>query len=178
LPAPMSAMQLLWINLISDIFPGLALAMEKPEEDILDRPPRPPQEPIVQASDFKRLAFEASTLSLGAMTAYGYGIARYGMGASAGTLAFQSLTMAQLLHALSCRSETHSFLRAEKVAPNPYLNAALAGSFALQLLTIFLPGLRGLLGLTPIRLLDGAVIAGTSALPLLINEGTKRMGTN
>lgn len=177
LPSPMSAMQLLWINLLSDIFPGLALAMEQPEGDVLDRPPRSPDEPIVKPSDFKRLTFEASTLSLGAMSAYGYGIMRYGMGANAGTLAFQSLTMGQLLHALSCRSEAHSFLRGEKLPPNPYLTVALGGSFALQLLTVFVPGLRGLLGLTPIGLLDGAVIATTAALPLLINEGTKTLGS-
>lgn len=178
LPSPMSAMQLLWINLLSDIFPGLALAMEQPEKDILNRPPRSPDEPIVKVSDFKRLTFEASTLSLGAMTAYGYGILRYGMGANAGTLAFQSLTMGQLLHSLSCRSEKHSMFKGEKLPSNPYLNTALAGSFALQLLTIFVPGLRTLLGLTPIHLLDGAVIAGTAALPLLVNEGTKSLGAD
>lgn len=176
LPSPMTAMQLLWINLLSDIFPGLALALEQPEEDVLERPPRTADEPIIKTSDFKRLTFEASTLSLGAMTAYGYGIMRYGTGANAGTLAFHSLTMGQLLHALSCRSETHGFFDGRQLPPNPYLTVALSGSFAVQCLTIFLPGLRGLLGLTPINLLDGAVIAGTAALPLLINEGTKVMG--
>ncbi|MCU0574722.1 MAG: cation-transporting P-type ATPase [Syntrophobacteraceae bacterium] len=178
LPSPMSAMQLLWINLLSDIFPGLALAMEEPEKDILDRPPRPPEEPIVKGSDFKRLTFEASTLSLGAMAAYGYGIMRYGTGVNAGTLAFHSLTSAQLLHALSCRSEKHSFLRGDRLPSNPYLGMALGGSFALQLLTVFVPGLRGLLGLTPIGLMDGAVIAATAALPLLVNESTKAVGAD
>jgi Ca2+-transporting ATPase len=177
LPSPMSAMQLLWINLISDIFPGLALAMEQPEEDVLDQPPRPPDEPIVKTSDFKRLTFEASMLSVGAMTAYGYGIMRYGTGANAGTLAFQSLTTGQLLHALSCRSETHSFFSSSKLPPNPYLSVALGGSFALQLLTVLVPGLRGFLGLTPIGLMDGVVIAGTAALPLLVNEATKAVGS-
>ncbi len=173
LPSPMGAMQLLWINLLSDIFPGLALAMEQPEEDILDRPPRSQDEPIVGTSDFKRLTLEASTLSLGAMAAYGYGILRHGTGASAGTLAFHSLTTGQLLHALSCRSEHHSFLRGDKLPPNPHLSLALGGSLALQALTVLVPGLRGLLGLTPIGLLDGAVVAVSAALPLLVNEGTK-----
>jgi Ca2+-transporting ATPase len=178
LPSPMSAMQLLWINLLSDIFPGLALAMEEPEGDILDRPPRSPDEPIVKTSDFKRLTFEASTLSLGAMASYTYGIVRYGAGPGAGTMAFQSLTMGQLLHALSCRSEKHTIFSGGKLPPNPYLTLALGGSFALQMLTIFVPGIRGLLGLTPIGLIDGAVIATTAALPLLINEGTKTIGSN
>ncbi|MDR3555756.1 MAG: HAD-IC family P-type ATPase [Syntrophobacteraceae bacterium] len=175
LPAPLGAMQLLWINLISDIFPGLALAMEAPEPDVLDRPPRPQDEPIVKASDFKRLTFEAGTLTAGAMAAYAYGISRYGLGPQAGTLTFQSLTMGQLLHSISCRSENHSIFTGEPLPPNRYLQMALGGSFALQMLTIFVPGLRNLLGLAPIGLLDGAVIAGTAALPLLINEGTKSL---
>jgi Ca2+-transporting ATPase len=177
LPSPMGAMQLLWINLLSDIFPGLALAMESPEPDVLDRPPRSPEEPIVKTSDFKRLSFEAATLTTGAMAAYAYGITRYGIGPQAGTMTFQSLTMGQLLHAISCRSEKHSIFSGEKLPSNPYLTMALGGSFALQVLTILVPGLRNLLGLTPIGLLDGAVIAGTAALPLLVNEGTKRIGS-
>jgi Ca2+-transporting ATPase len=177
LPSPMGAMQLLWINLLSDIFPGLALALEAPEPDVLDRPPRSPEEPIVQTSDFKRLSFEAATLTTGAMAAYAYGITRYGIGPQAGTMTFQSLTMGQLLHAISCRSEKHSIFSGESLPPNPYLTVALGGSLALQVLTILVPGLRGVLGLTPIGLLDGAVIAGTAALPLLVNEGTKQIGS-
>ena len=175
LPAPLGAMQLLWINLISDIFPGLALAMETPEPDVLDRPPRSGEEPIVKSSDFKRLAFESGTLTAGALGAYAYGIARYGLGERAGALTFQSLTMGQLLHSISCRSEKHSIFGGEKLPPNRYLNMALGGSFVIQLLTMFVPGLRDLLGLAPLSLLDGAVIAGTATLPLLINEGTKNL---
>jgi Ca2+-transporting ATPase len=177
LPAPLGAMQLLWINLISDIFPGLTLAMEAPEPDVLDRPPRSPQEPIVKSSDFKRLTFEAGTLTCGAMAAYAYGMARYGLGPQAETLTFQSLTMGQLLHSISCRSEKHSIFSGEKLPPNRYLRMALGGSLALQMLTVLVPGLRSLLGLSPIGLLDGAVIAGTAALPLLINEATKNLPT-
>ncbi len=173
LPSPLNAMQLLWINLLSDIFPGLALAMEQPEPDILDRPPRAPGESIVKTEDFKRLAFESSTLSLGAMAAYGYGIARHGVGPLAGTMAFQSLTMGQLLHAISCRSENHSIFSGDRLPSNRYLNIALGGSFALQAMTFFVPGLRGFLGLAPIGLLDGAVIAGAAVLPLVTNELTK-----
>ena len=53
---PLTAMQLLWINLLSDIFPGLALALEPPEPDVLQRPPRDPEQPIISKSDFKRIS--------------------------------------------------------------------------------------------------------------------------
>ena len=124
LGSPLTAAQFLWINLISDIFPGLALAMEAPEPDILERPPRDPQRPIFTGADFKRMAFESGAITAGALGAYGYGLMRYG-GAAASTMAFHSLTSGQLLHAISCRSETHSIFSSEKLPPNPYLTMAL-----------------------------------------------------
>ena len=174
---PLSAMQLLWINLVSDITPGLALALEPPEPDVLSQPPRNPGEPIVKLSDFKRIGFESAMLSAGALSAYGYGILRYGIGQRAGTIAFSSLTIGQLLHAISCRSEKHSIFNsagANGLQPNRYLDAAISGSLILQALAMLIPGLRNLLGIVPISLLDGIVIGGSAALPLLINEGTKK----
>jgi Ca2+-transporting ATPase len=170
---PLTAMQLLWINLISDIFPGLALALEPPEPDVLQRPPRDPEQPIIQRSDFKRISFESAVISSSTLAAYTYGISRYGMGARANSLAFQSLTLGQLLHALSCRSEKHSIFSEEKLPPNRYLNVALAGSLLLQALTMIVPGLRNLLGIGRISAIDGAVIGASSLIPLLVNEATK-----
>lgn len=172
---PLNSMQLLWINLISDIFPGLALALEPPEPDVLSRPPRDPEEPIIQTADFKRIGFEAGMISTGAIGAYAYGLARYGAGPTAGTMAFMSLTTGQLLHALSCRSETHRLLESNGLPPNRYLQWALGGSLALQGLTLAVPGLRGLLGLAPIGLIDGWVVGGSALLPLVVNETTKTM---
>lgn len=174
LGSPLTAAHFLWINLISDIFPGLALALEAPEPDILERPPRDPQRPIFTGSDFKRMAFESGAITAGAFGAYGYSMMRYGLGAQTSTLAFHSLTTGQLLHAISCRSETHSIFSAEKLPPNPYLTMALGGSLVMQFLTMVVPGLRSLLGLAPVGLLDGLVISGTALLPLVVNEATKK----
>ena len=77
---PLNTMQLLWINLISDIFPGLALAQEAPEPDVLTYPPRSPEEPIIRKKDFERIFLESAVLSAGTMGVYGYGLARYGQG--------------------------------------------------------------------------------------------------
>lgn len=170
---PLNAMQLLWINLISDIFPGLALAVEPPELDVLSHPPRNPGEAIIKSSDFKRIAFESAVISAGALGAYGYGVARYGLGPKASTLAFMSLTSGQLLHAVSCRSEKFSIFDKNKLPPNKYLNIALGGTFVLQALAMTIPGIRSLLGITPIGMIDG-IIAGVSALlPFMVNEKTK-----
>ena len=129
---PMSAMQLLWINLMSDVFPSLALALEPPEPDVLERPPLDPKDPIIGKQDFQRIGIESGVISLAALGAYGVGLTRYGMGPKASTLAFQSLTLAQLLHSISCRSEKVTIFDQEKLPPNKYLNWALGGSLGLR----------------------------------------------
>ena len=171
---PLSPMQLLWINLVSDIFPGLALALEPPEPDVLLRPPRDPGEEILEAPAVKRMLVESAVLSSGAMGAYGYGLLRYGRGPRAGTMAFLSLTMGQLLHAISTRSPTRTIYDRERLPANPYLTGALAGCFLLQGVALVFPPLRQLLGITRIGLIDGLVVAGGAVLPLLANEGIKK----
>ena len=119
-------------------------------------------------------------ISAGTFGVYGYGIARYGIGLKTNSLGFLTLTFGQLLHAISCRSGTHSIFDKEKMPPNGYLTAALAGSFALQGATMVIPGLRNLLGIAPVSFIDGAVVGAGALLPLMINEATKTKprGTN
>ncbi len=174
LGSPLTAMQLLWINLISDILPGLTLALEPPEPDILEQPPRDPQRPIFTGREYQRLAFEAGALTAGALGAYGYGLLRSGPGVHASTLAFHGLTTAQLLHAVSCRSDHLGLFSEQHLPPNPYLRWAVGGSLGLQALTMLLPGLRSILGLAPVGLLDVLVIAAAGLAPFLVNEATKR----
>jgi len=171
---PLNVMQLLWINIISDIFPGLALSMGDPDPDVLKEPPRDPQAPLFTNADFKQMALESGAISAAAMGAYGVGIAIYGMGARATSLAFQSLTFGQLLHAISCRSETRGIFSEKRAPANPYLRLAVGGSIALQVLTLVIPGLRNFLGVVRPNLFDAAVIGISSAVPLVINESRKR----
>ncbi len=168
--SPLTPMQLLWINLISDIFPGLALSLEAPEKDVLSRPPRDPNEPIVRNRDLARVGIEATMLTAGTMGAFGYGLLRYGPGPRAGTHAFTTLALGQLLHAYVARSDRHTVFEPSALPPNHYLSAAIGGSIALQLLAMLIPGLRRLLGVTPISLLDGAVIGAGAVGPLVVNE--------
>ena len=171
---PLNVMQLLWINLISDILPGLALSVEPPETDVLEEPPRSANKPLFTKEDFKKMSLESAFISGGALSAYGYGIARYGFGLKAGSLAFQSLTIGQLLHALSCRSERHSIFDRDRPPRNKTLNMAIFGSLAIQVLTMIIPGLRRFLGISPVSLLDVAVIGGSAVLPLTVNEKIKK----
>jgi Ca2+-transporting ATPase len=168
---PLNAIQLLWLNLVTDIFPGLALALEAPEPDVLLAPPRPRDEPIVKSEDFQRIMIESTVISASTISAYIYGIQRYGIGSRASTIAFMSLVTGQLFHALSCRSEKP--LRSVKLPPNNYLTTALTGSLVLQFMSLAIPSLRNLLHVTPINLVDGIIIGSSALLPLIINEETK-----
>ncbi|MGD9289005.1 MAG: cation-transporting P-type ATPase, partial [Desulfobacterales bacterium] len=170
---PLNVMQLLWINIISDIFPGLALSREKPAANQMDSPPRKSDEALFSSDDFKQMLVESSIITGGSLAAYGYGLFRYGAGAQAGSLAFQSLTIGQLLHAFSCRSRHKSIFDRQQLPPNPSLNWAVGGSLVLQVLTMIVPGLRNFLGITPLSLVDTAVIGASSVLPFFANETRK-----
>ncbi|MCF7990794.1 MAG: cation-transporting P-type ATPase [Thiohalocapsa sp.] len=169
---PLSPMQLLWINLLSDIVPGLALAVEPAEPDVMARPPRDPDEPIVTGRALLRMGRESMVITGGALASLGYGLWRYGPGAVSGTLAFQTLTTAQLLHALGCRSEER-VLWGERRPANPYLSAAVGGALGLQMSTLAVPALRRLLGTSRLGPVDLGVVVVTACVPLLVNEALK-----
>jgi Ca2+-transporting ATPase len=175
---PLGTLQLLWINLLTDIFPALALSLEPPDPDVLLRPPRDPTEPIVGRRELLRWGFEGGLMTLGGLAAYGYGLMRYGPGPRAGTLAFNSLVAAQLLHAYSCRSERFSIFNRGGRAPNRWLHLAAGGSAALQALTLLVPGLRGLLRTAPVGPTDLLVCAAGAAVPFVISEATKGAGAS
>jgi Ca2+-transporting ATPase len=170
----LNPIQLLWLNLMTDIFPALALALEPAERDVLKQMPRDPKEPIIRRDDVLRLLKESSLITAATMGVYGYSVARYGAGPQAATNTFMTLTLAQLFHAVSCRSEETTVFHRDRTS-NPYLASALAASVALQALAVVAPPLRGLLRLSPLMLADLAVIAAGAGLPFLLNETTKQI---
>ena len=174
---PLNTMQLLWINLLTDVLPALALSMDPPEPDVLRRPPRDPHEAIIRRQDFARYGLEAAALTAGTLGAYGYGLMRHGPGANASTLAFMTLTLGQLLHARACRSDNLGLFSHERLPENRWLSGALLASGALQLATVLLPPLRGLLGTTAIVPGDALAVAAGAGLPYLLIEAMKRSPT-
>jgi Ca2+-transporting ATPase len=171
---PMNSMQLLWINLVTDIFPGLALSMEPAEKEIMSIPPRSTDDAIISGKDLKKMTIESGIIGVGTMAAYIYGLKRYGPGAAASTLAFNSLTLNELAHAYSSRSEhRHVFNRGTDLPPNPHLNKAILGMVGLQAIVSILPGFRQLLGTAPMGPFDLVVLAGSVLGPLAVNEALK-----
>lgn len=173
-PSPLTPMQLLWVNLLGDVLPAIALAAEPAEEDVMQQPPRDAARPLIGKHELKRFARESVFLSGGALAAYLYGLTRYGPGARTGTIVFNALTLGQLLHALSCRSERHGVFSARTSQVNNQLNLAIGASIGLQLLANLLPGLRRLLGTGRMSAMDIAVALAGAGMPLLLNEAAKR----
>jgi Ca2+-transporting ATPase len=171
---PLNPMQLLWINLVTDIFPGLALALEPAEPGIMQRPPRNPDEAIIEGRDLKRMAFESGVIGVGTLGAFLYGMRRYGLGMQASTLAFNTLVFNELVHSYSSRSPYRNVFGGQELPPNPHLTKAILGMGGLQALVSLLPGARRLLGTSPLGLVDLLVIAAGVLVPLIINEATKQ----
>ncbi len=169
---PLTPGQLLWINLVTDVAPALALGVEPPHHDMMRAPPPPPDENIVDRRAAIDLAREGGLIAAGAFGAYAYGCARYGVSPRPRAICFTSLVTAQLLHALSCRSRTHGFA-SRALPPNHTLSAVIAASMVLQGAAMFFPPLRRLLGVAPISAGDVGVAMAAAFAPFAANEAAK-----
>ena len=169
---PLGAMQILWINLVSDLLPALALAMEPPERSVMKRRPRDASEALIGRRDAKRIGVESALMMGCSLAAYQRGVSRYGAGPQAQSMAFLTLTSAQLFHTFTSRSSGNSRGN-EKLASNKYVPMAVGAGFALQALPIAVPKVRRALGLGSLGGADLAICAGGALLSYLLNEGVR-----
>ncbi|MFL5267207.1 MAG: HAD-IC family P-type ATPase [Stellaceae bacterium] len=166
---PLSPVQLLWINLLSDVVPALALAMEPAIPELMQRPPRDPREPVIPAAEFAPLARDASLIAGSAFAAQAAAAWLGSSAQSRQTVGFSSLVAAQLFYAFACRSRRGSVFAGPRLCSNPLLLVSIGASFAAQTVVLFIPGLRNLFG-PPLRLADFGVSVAAGAAPLLAIE--------
>jgi len=124
---------------------------------------------MFDSTDLRRMGFESLLMTAAGLASYGYGLSRYGPGPRASTLAFSALTSAQLLHAVSCRSEPHGLFDG-KLPKNPWIPLSVGGGLLLQLGAVLVPGLRRLLGTTPLGPADWLVCGTCGVLPFFAIE--------
>lgn len=177
LGSTLSPMQLLWINLLTDVLPELALAAQPPESSVLTRPPRPKRQPMFDRRELLAIALEGAIITGGAVGALAFTTCR-ARSERAGTVAFTTLTCAQLLHAFSARSTEHSIFdgdapKAER-AERPYVSWSVALTGGMQVVSSLVPATRRMLGTLPLSIADWAVVGLGSLAPLLLNEAIKR----
>lgn len=173
--SPLSALQLLWINLITDVFPALALAMDPPADDILTHPPPSRDEELVTGEDFRCLVAEASGMAAVNLVAYGFGFFRYGPGPRARTLAFMNLNTSQVLHTVS--ASTRGRLGRKGLiaaADNPYVTLSVGAGFALEGVALWVPFARTLLGNAWLGLADYGVGGALALVNFAANQAAIR----
>jgi Ca2+-transporting ATPase len=167
---PLSPLQLLWINVVTDVLPDLALALEPPEAGVMTRPPPRRDARLLTRRHLRHTLLESAVLTAGGLGTYGYAVAKYGQGARAGSMAFLTLTSAQLLHTFSSRSETQTIFSRDGTKAGRYVWGAVGGLLGAQALASFWPRLRNLLGGAALGGGDVVVSIVGAVAPLIVNE--------
>ena len=171
--SPFLSMQLLWINLVTDSLPAIALGMEAVEKDVMEQKPRPKNEGLFAHGYGVRIGLQGCMFAILSLLAYQIGKNLYGAVEGGQTLAFMVLALSQVVQAFNMRS-FHSIFRIG-VFTNRKLNGAALVSLALMALVLFIPpiaGAFGLVALSPVLYLIGI---GLSLAPLVVMEIAKAL---
>lgn len=171
---PFVAVQLLFINLVTDSLPALAIGVEPGAPDILDRKPRDPKVGILDKSLVTKVGLQGLIIAVGVITAFMIG--RQTSPAVACTMAFSTLTFARLLHGFNCRSQHSIFKIGFK--KNWYSLAAFAVGTLLLALILFVPALHGLFAVTPLTGNQLLWIIGLAVIPTVIIQIVKVVNEN
>ena len=170
--APLSPVQLLWLNLVTDSLPALALGMEPVEKTAMTQPPRGKEEPLFSRAFSRRLAWQGALVGGITLLAYGLGFHLTGTFAVANTMAFATLTFSQLFHAFDVRSEDTPLFRLG-VLSNKAMNKAFLAGAALQAAVLLAPPLQGAFSVVPLALEQWGMVLALALTPLVVCEAAK-----
>ena len=170
-PAPLTAIQLLWLNLVTDGAPALALALEKGEPGIMLRQPRPTDEPIIDRKMLRGFLVQSTALA-GSILGI-FMLARRGSWAPlAGTMAFATLVLAELFRAYSVRSEDIPVLRLGWQS-NRWMQMAVLSSAALLLLVLYVPPFPSMFEIHRLHAAAWGLVIPFALIPMLATETRK-----
>jgi Ca2+-transporting ATPase len=172
LPLPLLPLQILWLNLVTDTFPALALAVEPGEPDVMRRPPRDPDSGILSRRFVASLLLFALLITAVTLGAYLWAL-RDGNVERAVTIAFMTLALAQLFHLGNARSRDR-VLRPGRALANPWALGAVGLVLALQLLAVYWPPLAGLLETVPLSPGDWGVVLLAASVPAVVGQALPR----
>ena len=169
-PAPLLPLQILWVNLVTDILPALGLIRDPGEPDVMRRPPRDPREALVTWRFGVRMMVEGALLAAGTLSAYGFIVWDEGPGPRATTMAFMAIVMIHPLQAVSCRSDRLGWWR---LPPNRLSWLAVVALVGLQWMTVSVAPLSRLLGTVPLDGGDWLILLIAVLWPVVALEGAK-----
>ncbi len=173
LPLPLLPIQILWVNLVTDGLPAMALGVDQAEDDVMKRGPRPSKEGVfARGLGWKILS---RGFLIGISTTAAFWISLHGDPdnylVKAQTVAFVTLVLAQLIHVFDCRSERSIFDR--NPFQNKYLVLAVLSSILLMLVVMYVPVLQTVFHTVPISLRDWLLVIGLAALPTFLLSGNQ-----
>jgi len=169
--SPLKPIQLLWLNLVTDGAPALALGTEKGDPDIMEQAPRPKKEPIVNRFMMTGIAIQTVAITGATLLAYALGL-RSGNQMIAETMAFVTLSLSELLRAYTARSERYPLLKMG-IFKNKWMNYAVAASIVLVLAVIYIPFLNVIFDTVPLTLKEWEQIIPLLLLPSIAAELVK-----
>ena len=172
MPVPLRPIQLLWLNLLTDGLPALALGMEKAEPGIMRRPPRPKAEPILNRDMQVGIVVQGIAIMGATLGAFAVGLQRNNSYEEAQTMAFATLVISELFRAYTARSEYYSIFTLG-ILSNSYMIGATALSALLILLPLYVPLLHPIFDVVTPDTQDWTVILLFALVPSVIAEITK-----
>ncbi|HET7009987.1 MAG TPA: cation-translocating P-type ATPase [Anaerolineales bacterium] len=173
LPSPLTPIQLLWLNLLTDGAPALALGLEKGDPDTMDRPPRPPMEPVINRP--MQIGIGIQTLAIAGVTLAAYAIGLMTHPETpiyAETMSFVTLSASELLRAFTARSERYPLLRIGLFSNRTMVYAVLA-SLVLMLAVVYTPFLQPVFDTVPLGWTQWRLILPLLIVPAAVAEITK-----
>jgi Ca2+-transporting ATPase len=169
-PAPLLPLQILWVNLVTDIVPAMALVRDPSEPDVMSRPPRQPGQALVTWRFGARMLAEAALLGAGVLSAYFWMVWQEGAGPRANTIAFLALVLIHPFQAMNCRSDQVGWWR---LPLNTLTWVALVALTLAQWAATSWAPLARLLGVVPLSAMDWVVSAAAVLWPVAALEAVK-----
>ncbi len=158
LPLPLLPIQILFVNLVTDGLPAMALGIDPPAPGVMERPPRPPAESIFARGLGTKIAFRGILIGVSTLAVFALSLGPWGLGLrEARSMALATLVLSQLLHVFDARSEDRSFLEVGLFS-NPWAVMAVLSSIGMLLAVIYVPWLSQLFKTDPLALGDWAVV--------------------
>lgn len=182
---PLNATHILWVNLITDSFPGLSLGVDPAESDVMKHNPRNPDDSLFKGSVLS-IILNGALIACLTLIGFIYAVMRYGNSElslatvesnpyilmHAQTIAFAVLSGAQLIHSLDMRSREQSIFKIGLFS-NKYIIYSILLGLGLQVLVIYIPPVAALFNIVPLNVQDWIVVLGLSLIPLIVNEIVK-----
>lgn len=175
MPLPLIPIQVLWLNLVTDGLPALALGIDPPDKDIMQRQPRRGNESIFSRGLGSNIVLSGLLIGASSLVAFALSMFLFGDLQRARTVAFATLIFAELIYAFECKSEYKPIYKINLFNNLPLVGAVI-GSFLLTLAVVYLPFLGNIFKTVPLVLYDWVLVAGLGLVELLFSVLVLRRG--